>query len=905
MRRVDQAVAADGESRELLFINSGSTRREAATQSHRGAWPLIGRTREIELLQRTLTGPRTRSVVLVGAAGVGKTRLAREAQAIAERAGRPTQWVIATHSSARTPLGAFAPLLPATEQVETPADTLPDLLHRSALALVARGRGRPLLLFVDDAHLLDETSAGLIQQLVATDAVSVVLTIRSSESVPPSLTALWKDDLAIRVELNRLESATVGALLGAALGGQIDPAAVVELAERSGGNVLFLRELVLGAVAEGNLVREMDMWRLCGRLAPSERIVELVAARLQGLDDASRALLELAAYAEPLGSRELSATTPATVASLERQGLLVSGFDGRRLEVRLAHPLYADVLRRGTSALQLAAMARDLAEAAETAGGRRRDDTLRIGIWRMDGGGGRPDVLLRAAQTARWHYDFALAERLARAAADGGAGFEARLLAAQSAALQGRPAEAADLLVRLLDQARTDAQRAHLAIAHIDVLWSYLGRPADGLRVAEAAEAAIADPELRAGVTARRTGLLLTSEGPGPAALAALPMLADADSHAEPWLQLVAAYGLGRLGRLTEALDTAARGYEAARRVEPGDWYPWFFIFTQCENTAHGGQFEPARRLAREQYDQGLAEGSSEARAYFLWHLARSVRECGHTDDATAEAREAITLLRRLGRVGFEHSLLSTLAIASALAGDYREANLALAAADALAVEQPQWSATDHLAARGWTAVAEGRLAAGRAALLAAAATGERIGDLVGAVAALHDVARLGAPREVATHLGHLATDIEGELAPARQGHVAALVAGDPAALNEAATRFAGLGASLLAAEAAADAAVAWRRNGQAARAEGQLHRAAALARTCPGARTPALAPISTREQLTPAERETALLAAAGRTNREIAAELQLSVRTVDNRLQRVYGKLGISRRTELAELVK
>jgi DNA-binding CsgD family transcriptional regulator len=65
------------------------------------------------------------------------------------------------------------------------------------------------------------------------------------------------------------------------------------------------------------------------------------------------------------------------------------------------------------------------------------------------------------------------------------------------------------------------------------------------------------------------------------------------------------------------------------------------------------------------------------------------------------------------------------------------------------------------------------------------------------------------------------------------------------------------------------------------------------------------LAPIASREQLTPAERETALLAVSGRTNREIAEELHLSVRTVDNRLQRIYAKLGISRRSDLAGLVR
>ncbi len=52
---------------------------------------------------------------------------------------------------------------------------------------------------------------------------------------------------------------------------------------------------------------------------------------------------------------------------------------------------------------------------------------------------------------------------------------------------------------------------------------------------------------------------------------------------------------------------------------------------------------------------------------------------------------------------------------------------------------------------------------------------------------------------------------------------------------------------------------------------------------------------------LTPAEREVALLAASGRANRDIAATLYLSPRTVENRLHRIYEKLGISGRAELS----
>ena len=44
------------------------------------------------------------------------------------------------------------------------------------------------------------------------------------------------------------------------------------------------------------------------------------------------------------------------------------------------------------------------------------------------------------------------------------------------------------------------------------------------------------------------------------------------------------------------------------------------------------------------------------------------------------------------------------------------------------------------------------------------------------------------------------------------------------------------------------------------------------------------------------------MLAAAGRSNKQIATELVLSVRSVENRLQRVYEKLGISTRAALAQ---
>ncbi|SDK33136.1 response regulator transcription factor [Nonomuraea jiangxiensis] len=72
----------------------------------------------------------------------------------------------------------------------------------------------------------------------------------------------------------------------------------------------------------------------------------------------------------------------------------------------------------------------------------------------------------------------------------------------------------------------------------------------------------------------------------------------------------------------------------------------------------------------------------------------------------------------------------------------------------------------------------------------------------------------------------------------------------------------------------------------------------------CSQARTPLLDTTNLADILTRREREVVLLAAASRPSREIAFRLGLSVRTVDNYLCRAYAKLGVSGRTELADLL-
>jgi DNA-binding CsgD family transcriptional regulator len=208
----------------------------------------------------------------------------------------------------------------------------------------------------------------------------------------------------------------------------------------------------------------------------------------------------------------------------------------------------------------------------------------------------------------------------------------------------------------------------------------------------------------------------------------------------------------------------------------------------------------------------------------------------------------------------------------------------------------------DLLQARAWAAAAAGDLPGASAFLEDAADRGQQRGDLVGAAASLHTLARFGRAAAVRERLAEVASRIDGALAPARVAHTEALATGDADALAEASNRFEELGADLLAAEAAADAAVAHRRAGDRRQAAAAARRASELAERAEDPLTPALQAVETRAVLTPAERETAVLAANGRANKEIAEQLHLSPRTVENRLQRVYDKLGVAGRGELAD---
>ncbi|WP_264000963.1 ATP-binding protein, partial [Mycolicibacterium gadium] len=72
------------------------------------SWPLIGRTGQMRSIGSAIAAPDVAGVVVSGAAGVGKSRIAREALIAAEAQGCQGRWVVGASSARSIPLGAFA-----------------------------------------------------------------------------------------------------------------------------------------------------------------------------------------------------------------------------------------------------------------------------------------------------------------------------------------------------------------------------------------------------------------------------------------------------------------------------------------------------------------------------------------------------------------------------------------------------------------------------------------------------------------------------------------------------------------------------------------------------------------------------------------------------------------------------
>jgi DNA-binding CsgD family transcriptional regulator len=516
-------------------------------------------------------------------------------------------------------------------------------------------------------------------------------------------------------------------------------------------------------------------------------------------------------------------------------------------------------------------------------------------------GSADPRLLLQAARLARYGQDFGQVERLGRAAVLDGMTPEAGLLIGEALHELGSFVEADEILTAAEASGPDDALLVHIIeIRSRNLMWG-LQRYDEALEVNNEARDRLQDPVGSEELTLNEA-MLLTYSGRPRDALALLEPIAElAGPRARALRALAEVPALVAVGRCEAAVEEARRAF--VEQIELPDQIaisgPGIHIIMQIYALTECGRFAEASTLAAAAYEATPATAPPDGLMWLSHQQGRCALLSGKVETARRWLGEALARCEEHNIVGPSRLVLSALATADACMGDADAAATAVRALERLPAFR--FAEPEQELGRAWASVAAGDIPGARQLLLAGADLAAASGYGSAEAWFLHDVVRLGDPASAVERLADLAEICEGALVATYAAHATAAVAGRPEALVDVTDRFEQIGAMLLAAESATEAAQAFQQTGDRRASAALGVRAANLAGECEGARTPALTVPVMVAPLTPRERDIATLAAQGESSKGIADQLFLSVRTVNNHLQNVYSKLGVSGRRQLA----
>lgn len=335
--------------------------------------PFVGRVPELE---RVVSADRPRVVVVTGPPGIGKSRLLAEAAAAASQASAVAVATARTHGA--------RPGQVLADALETVIATLPDSDTKqqcmgfldetfdhlppefeAALAEALRDAAarRPIAIFLDGYEQADPGSVALLPYLVhETEGAPVTWTVAGRETAPAIVELLDRTaSVAETLPLPPLEPADTERLLDELLPGALEPTVRAHLARVAAGSPEYCGELVRAMIDQELVVPMGETWERVGDIATletPETLRELIEARLERLDTASRRVLQAASVIGVRFSLELlrhTADEPAFVVAaldeLQRLQIVLPPDDDSEGYYAFRTPLlrtvvYESVLRR-------------------------------------------------------------------------------------------------------------------------------------------------------------------------------------------------------------------------------------------------------------------------------------------------------------------------------------------------------------------------------------------------------------------------------------------------------------------------------------------------------------------------------------------------------------------------------
>jgi DNA-binding CsgD family transcriptional regulator/tetratricopeptide (TPR) repeat protein len=868
---------------------------------------LTGRDTELAELRRALGGVgKYAGVVIAGAAGVGKTRLARELMARAAGAGIQTSWVVGTESARPIPLGAFTTTLSGAAMTAM-TEPAPKVRRVIDSLVGGQGKGRHLI-GIDDAHLLDGYSAHVIHHLAQTREARLVVTVRTGSVAPDAVTALWKDGLLARLDLDPLSEDACQAMVEDLIGGPIAPRSAKRFWRLTGGNPLYLQQLVRDQVAADRIRKAAGFWFWDGGVAVSQSMTDLVGSQLDRLSPELARVVDVLSQCEPLEADVLADLVGREqLEAADRLHLITVERTGGTLMARLAHPLFGELRRAAAGELHLSTVRGELAKRLSARADRDPQATVRRALLVLESDQtSDAELFLDAARHTMRLLDLDLADRFAAAAGALGS-VEAVELQAINRFLAG-DGEKADELLRKLVERGVDRHR-WATIRSANLVWM-LGRPAEAAHIltelalgpetdaqrAErfAVEACVDAVFARCGSAEQKARAALSSDELSDLgallAVLAFTMACGALGHTED-LTAVARAGL----------DRATNSYESAHfRFWAGGVYA-----RACRLTGRIAECLTAAELLSELAKD--APGLAYANLIFLLGTAQLMR--GDLHAAGTMLREALAGVENHGiTTGLRPACTFALAELYAKLGDAEASAVMLAEARRGVQPDFLFMHTGLALATGWSQAAGGSLAEAIETVLAESRLARDREQPTHELACIQAALQWGVTDgsgALATRARELAELLALPLAEAVAMHAESLRSASGEGLLAASAAYQAIGDQSTAADAAAQAAVAFMAAQQ--RGSGLLAAATAeqLARDCGGLCTPATRSLAAPTPLTGRQREVAELVAADLTNKDIADRLFMSVRTVEGHVLRACQRIGVTTRAELAAIMR
>ena len=783
--------------------------------------------------------------------------------------------------------------------------------------VVSAAAAAPVLIAVDDAQWLDpetERLLAFILRRLTNERVGLLATVRIAldEREPRELLSALPDEHAVRHVVGPLTVGALHEIIRAEIG-SISRPTLLRLHEASGGNPLYALELARELAAVDHEPNAGEPLRVPSTL---ERLME---SRLGAVPDETReTLLAVALLAQPsvhvlakaLGDR---VRVDRDLDVSESAGLLVVERD----RIRFAHPLFASVLVASATAQSRRRVHRMLTDAVES--GEERVLHLALAI-------DPPDAAVAAeldgaAKAARARAAPAAAAELAEQAlaltpaTDSRALFDRRLVAARFHYEAGSNAHAGVLAAAAVAGAETSSDRA----ASLLQLALIAGSVPDRLALLrEAAAETDVDRGLRGEILAM-LGLDLDAATEGAPFLSEAVALAEQDTNSESRVRVLCLVAWGRtwaLGRVDS--DLLERALELA---EGSPISTSFAATTYGSLLAMAYENERARDLLSSV--RALGPGTDDERlAEALGQLGRVEWAAGNWAHAAELTEEAAQLAGQLGAEHLEQEIIGMQAVVAASRGDVDAARTH--GQRSLRLQELTGHPGAHIHGLALLELSLENYEAAHALVLPALvrmARSEVRFPTMKTPIAIEALAHLGRSIEASNRLARFEDEARGAdraWALASVQHCRGLLAAADDDLQEAEALLAaaadrsrelGLpfehGRSLLALgtvrrrlqqklaarETLEEARLVLDRLGAriwTARAEAELRRIG-------GRRNPAGSALSETEA------QIAALVSSGHTNSEVAVALQISRKTVEWNLSKIYRKVGVRSRTELA----